>query len=48
LRDAGWPQWDESRELVIGVLCAAQDITERRTLEEQVLPNSSNAGRSSA
>ena len=37
LRDAGWPQWDESRELVIGVLCAAQDITERRTLEEQVL-----------
>ena len=37
LRDAGWPQWDEARELVIGVLCAAQDITERRALEEQVL-----------
>jgi diguanylate cyclase (GGDEF)-like protein/PAS domain S-box-containing protein len=37
LRDAGWPQWDDARELVVGVLCAAQNITERRALEEQVL-----------
>ena len=37
VRDSGWPQWDEARELVVGVLCAAQDITERRALEEQVL-----------
>ncbi len=36
-RDTGWPQWDESRELVVGILCAAQDITEQRRLEEQLL-----------
>ena len=37
LRDTGWPQWDEARELIVGVLCVAQDITERRRLEEQLL-----------
>jgi len=36
LRDTGWPQWDEARELVVGILCAAQDVTERRALEEKV------------
>ena len=36
-RDTGWPEWDEFRELVIGILCAAQDITEQRRLEEQLL-----------
>ena len=37
LRDTGWPQWDEARELVVGILCAAQDITEHRALEEKLL-----------
>jgi diguanylate cyclase (GGDEF)-like protein/PAS domain S-box-containing protein len=37
LRDTGRPEWDEARELVVGVLCVVQDITERRGLEEQLL-----------
>ncbi len=37
LRDTGWPQWDEAHELVVGILCAADDITEQRRLEEQLL-----------
>ena len=37
LRDTGWPQWDEARELIVGILCVAQDITKRRRLEEQLL-----------
>ena len=37
LRDTGWPQWDDAHELVVGILCAAEDITERRELEEQLL-----------
>jgi diguanylate cyclase (GGDEF)-like protein/PAS domain S-box-containing protein len=37
LRDTGWPQWDEAHELVVGVLCAADDITEQRRLEQQLL-----------
>ncbi|HSA81967.1 MAG TPA: PAS domain-containing protein [Geminicoccaceae bacterium] len=37
LRDTGRPEWDEARELVVGVLCVAQDTTERRGLEEQLL-----------
>jgi diguanylate cyclase (GGDEF)-like protein/PAS domain S-box-containing protein len=37
VRDTGWPQWDEARELVVGILCAAQDITEHRALEEKLL-----------
>ena len=37
LRDTGWPQWDDERELVVGILCAAEDITERRRLEERLL-----------
>ncbi len=37
LRDTGWPQWDEAHELVVGILCAAADITEQRRLEEQLL-----------
>ena len=43
LRDTGWPQWDEARELVVGVLCVAQDITERRALEEQLLAAAARA-----
>ncbi len=35
LRDVGLPQWDEAHELVIGVLCAARDITEQRRQEER-------------
>ncbi len=37
LHDTGWPQWDDERELVVGILCTAEDITERRRLEEQLL-----------
>jgi PAS domain S-box-containing protein len=37
LRDTGWPQWDQAHELVVGILCAADDITEQRRLEEQLL-----------
>ncbi len=37
LRDVAHPQWDEARELVVGVLCAAQDITEQRRSEERLL-----------
>jgi diguanylate cyclase (GGDEF)-like protein/PAS domain S-box-containing protein len=36
LRDFGQPQWDEAHELVIGVLCVAQNITARRELEERL------------
>jgi len=37
LRDTGRPEWDEAGELVVGVLCVAQDTTERRALEERLL-----------
>ncbi len=37
LRDTGWPQWDDGRELILGILCVVQDITELRALEEQAL-----------
>ena len=37
LRDTGRPEWDEARELVVGGLCVAQDITERRGLEDRLL-----------
>ncbi len=37
LRDTGWPQWDQAHELVIGILCAADDITDQRRLEDQLL-----------
>jgi diguanylate cyclase (GGDEF)-like protein/PAS domain S-box-containing protein len=36
LRDTGWPQWDEAHELVVGALCVAEDVTERRALEERL------------
>jgi PAS domain S-box-containing protein len=36
LRDTVWPQWDEARELVVGAICVAQDITDRRRLEEEL------------
>jgi diguanylate cyclase (GGDEF)-like protein/PAS domain S-box-containing protein len=37
LHDMGRPEWDEAGELVVGVFCVAQDTTERRGLEEQLL-----------
>jgi diguanylate cyclase (GGDEF)-like protein/PAS domain S-box-containing protein len=36
LRDTGWPQWDDARELVVGALCVAEDITAQRALEERL------------
>ncbi|MGH6944847.1 MAG: PAS domain S-box protein, partial [Geminicoccaceae bacterium] len=36
LYDLGRPQWDEPRELVIGVLCAAREVTALRALEERL------------
>jgi diguanylate cyclase (GGDEF)-like protein/PAS domain S-box-containing protein len=42
LRDTGWPQWDEAHELVVGILCAADDVTEQRRLEEQLLAEEFN------
>ena len=36
LRDTGWPQWDDARELIVGALCVAEDITEQRALEERL------------
>jgi PAS domain S-box-containing protein len=37
LRDTGWPQWEQAHELVVEILCAADDITDQRRLEEQLL-----------
>ncbi len=37
LRDLGHPHWDDAHELVVGVLCVAQDITANRRLEERLL-----------
>ncbi|HEX6113625.1 MAG TPA: PAS domain-containing protein, partial [Geminicoccaceae bacterium] len=37
LRDLGHPHWDDAHELVVGVLCVAQDITAHRRLEESLL-----------
>jgi diguanylate cyclase (GGDEF)-like protein/PAS domain S-box-containing protein len=36
LRDLGHPHWDDAHELVVGVLCVAQDITANRGLEERL------------
>jgi PAS domain S-box-containing protein len=37
LRDLGRPQWDDTHELVVGILCVAQDITEQRGSAERLL-----------
>jgi PAS domain S-box-containing protein len=37
LRDLGHPHWDDAHELVVGVLCVAQDITANRRLEDRLL-----------
>ena len=36
LRDLGHPHWDDAHELVVGVLCVAQDVTANRGLEERL------------
>jgi PAS domain S-box-containing protein len=36
LRDLGHPHWDDAHELVVGVLCVAQDVTAQRRLEESL------------
>jgi diguanylate cyclase (GGDEF)-like protein/PAS domain S-box-containing protein len=36
LRDLGHPHWDDAHELVVGVLCVAQDVTGQRRLEEDL------------
>lgn len=36
-RDYGRPEWDESQERVVRIYGAAQDVTERRRMEEYVL-----------
>ena len=36
VRDTGWPQWDDARELVVGALCVVQDVNDQRMLEERV------------
>jgi PAS domain S-box-containing protein len=35
LEEVGQPQWDEERELVVGVLCAARDVSKTRSTEQQ-------------
>ena len=37
LRETCRPEWDQARDLVVGGLCVAQDITERRGLEGRLL-----------
>jgi diguanylate cyclase (GGDEF)-like protein/PAS domain S-box-containing protein len=36
LRDLGHPHWDDAHELVVGVLCVAQDVTAQRRLEDDL------------
>ena len=36
VRDTGWPQWDDARELVVGALCVVQDVNDQRALEERL------------
>jgi diguanylate cyclase (GGDEF)-like protein/PAS domain S-box-containing protein len=36
LRDLGHPHWDDAHELVVGVLCVAQDVTAHRRLEKDL------------
>ena len=36
LQELGRPQWDEQRELVVGVLCVARDVSKLRSTEESL------------
>ena len=44
LRDFGHPHWDDAHELVVGVLCVAQDITANRRLEDRLQPEQLERG----
>ena len=35
-QEVGRPQWDEQRELVVGVLCVARDVSEMRSTEQSL------------
>ena len=48
LRDLGHPHWDDAHELVVGVLCVAQDITANRRLEDRLLAEQLEHGHCSA
>jgi PAS domain S-box-containing protein len=36
LEEVGQPQWDGERELVVGVLCAARDVSQTRSTEQRL------------
>jgi PAS domain S-box-containing protein len=45
LRESARPLWDDSRQRVIGIVCAAQDITAQKKSEERVLSTLKERGK---